>query len=80
MIWAAYGGNDRTFTLTRDVLSALSDKRLAQTAQALENYIYNEHVPWVWLWHQQDIYGVSNNVDWKPRPDELLTFEEASFR
>ena len=31
--------------------------------QDFENYIYNEHVPWVWLWHQQDAYGVSNKIN-----------------
>jgi hypothetical protein len=37
-------------------------------------------VPWVWLWHQQDIYGASNKVNWTARSDELMTFEAASFK
>ena len=46
----------------------------------MEKYIYTENVGWVWLWHQQDIYGASNKLDWKPRPDELIAFDLASFK
>ena len=35
---------------------------------------------WTHWWHQQDIYGASNKVDWKPRSDELMSFEEAKFK
>ncbi len=36
-----------------------------------------EESPWIFLWQQHDIYGVSNGVDWKPRPDEFLWMGEA---
>jgi hypothetical protein len=46
----------------------------------MEQYIYNENVGWVWLWHQQDIYAASNRLDWKPRMDELIAFDQASLK
>ena len=30
-----------------------------------------ENAPWIYLFQQVDVYGVSNKVTWKPRSDEL---------
>ncbi len=46
--------------------------------QALE--IVREEAPWIFLYQQVDIYGVSNQVDWEPRPDELIWAFDASRR
>jgi hypothetical protein len=27
---------------------------------------------WLYLWQQHDIYGVSDEVAWEPRPDEFM--------
>jgi peptide/nickel transport system substrate-binding protein len=75
-----YGANERTEQLIKEAVATVDDAKRPAANQALENYVYNEHVPWVWLWHQQDIYGASNKVNWKARSDELMTFEEASFK
>ena len=33
-------------------------------------------MPWVWLWRQQGIYGVANDVVWKPQADEKIWFTD----
>ncbi|HYY88028.1 MAG TPA: ABC transporter substrate-binding protein, partial [Chloroflexota bacterium] len=75
-----YGANERTEQYIKDVQGELDAAKRVQKMQEFENYVFNDHVPWVWLWHQQDIYGASNRINWKARPDELMTFEEASFK
>jgi len=34
--------------------------------------IIRGEAPWIFLYQQSDIYGVSSRVDWAPRPDELI--------
>jgi peptide/nickel transport system substrate-binding protein len=54
------------------------DKR-AKIYQELEQYITNELVPWIFLYNQALIYGVSDRLDWKSRPDEIIDLREASL-
>ena len=42
--------------------------RLLNEAQA----IAYDQAPWIWLWRQHDFYGVSQQLDWAPRPDGLV--------
>ena len=76
----AYGANERTAAFIKTATETLDDAKRAKVYQEFENYVYSDLVPWVWLWHQQDIYGASNKVNWKARSDELMTFEEVTFR
>jgi peptide/nickel transport system substrate-binding protein len=50
-------------TLDQDVRKDLYAKTLR---------VLRADAPWVFLHQQEDIYGVSKRVDWKPRPDERL--------
>lgn len=45
-----------------------SRARLLNEAQS----IAYEEAPWIWLWRKYDFYGVSENLDWKPRRDGLI--------
>jgi peptide/nickel transport system substrate-binding protein len=45
-----------------------SRARLLNEAQA----IAYEEAPWIWLWRKYKFYGVSQNLDWKPRRDGLI--------
>jgi len=76
----AYGANEQTAAFIKTATETLDDAKRAKVYQEFENYVYSDLVPWVWLWHQQDIYGASNKVNWKARSDELMTFEEVTFR
>jgi len=48
--------------------------------QKLEQYIVNELVPWIFLYDQPLIYGVSNRLEWQPRPDEIVELRNASLK
>jgi len=45
-------------------------KRQALYKQALERV--RAGAPWIFLYEQEDIYGVNKRVKWQPRPDELI--------
>lgn len=36
--------------------------------------------PWIFLWEQHDLYGVSNRLDWEPRADEQLYLFDAKVK
>ena len=46
------------------------DERVA-VAQELQEYLY-EDCPYIFLWQQMDIYGVSNTLNWTPRLDQYI--------
>jgi hypothetical protein len=56
----------------------MDPRKRATLEQALEKYWVDEECGWNILYDQQDIYGVSKRLQWKARPDELMTFQEAS--
>lgn len=45
----------------------------------VQQLVYDD-AAWLFLWQQHDSYGVSNDVEWTPRPDEFLWMGEASGR
>ena len=45
-----------------------SRSRFLNEAQA----IAYEEAPWVWLWRSYHFYGLSQDLDWTPRPDGLV--------
>ena len=47
-----------------------ADRRMAIGHRMQE--IVREEAPWIFLHIQPDTYGVSDRVDWTPRPDEVL--------
>jgi peptide/nickel transport system substrate-binding protein len=46
----------------------------------LDAYLTNEHVPWAYLYLQNLIYGVNNNLEWQPRPDEIIDLHTADLK
>jgi peptide/nickel transport system substrate-binding protein len=42
--------------------------------------IFQEEVPWAFVYQQVDIYGVNERVEWKARGDEKLIVYNMSFR
>ena len=36
--------------------------------------------PWIFLWEQHDLYGVSNRLDWTPRADEQFYLFDAKIK
>jgi peptide/nickel transport system substrate-binding protein len=41
--------------------------------------IVHEEAPWIFLHIQPDTYGVSDKIDWRPRPDEIIHLWNVSF-
>jgi peptide/nickel transport system substrate-binding protein len=39
-----------------------------------------EQAPWLFLWTQVDIYGVSKNLHWQPRGDEQFDIKAAHWK
>jgi peptide/nickel transport system substrate-binding protein len=46
----------------------------------LDAYLTNEHVPWAYLYLQNLIYGVNSNLEWQPRPDEIIDLHTADLK
>jgi len=42
--------------------------------------LMREEAPTIFLHQQHDLYGITNNFDWKPRPDQVIWLEGASIR
>ena len=42
--------------------------------------LYTEYAPWVFLVNYVDLYGVRNNIVWKPYPHEYRLFLDVEFR
>jgi len=59
---------------------AQSESDPDQREQILQetNQRLHELAPWVFLHQQFSLYGVSNRIDWEPRPDELIDPYRAS--
>jgi peptide/nickel transport system substrate-binding protein len=36
-------------------------------------HIFHDRSPWLMLYFQPDVYGVSNKIKWQPRADEMIT-------
>ena len=75
-----YGADSETDAYTQQVRAEINTDERIELLQDFEDYVFYEHVPWVWLWHYQDIYGVSNDINWTARPDQIMSFEEVTFR
>ncbi|HEU4742298.1 MAG TPA: ABC transporter substrate-binding protein [Meiothermus sp.] len=42
--------------------------------------VLRAEAPWLFLHQQEDLYGVSKRVDWKPRPDERLLVADMAIK
>jgi peptide/nickel transport system substrate-binding protein len=76
-----YNASDEQDALIADAFSETDPDTRVQLYQDLENYLIMEKAVWLPLYAQQDIYGVSDslNFDQNARPDQLLDMEKASF-
>ncbi len=81
----------RTGSLLRTIEDEEIDKYLADarstTNQERRRELYEEVIPImhekapaVFLYKQPVLYGMSNRLDWEPRPDEFLLMDDAKLR
>ena len=74
----AYGANDKTDQYIKQVTAELDPAKRVKLERDFERYVQDEWVPWAWLWFQESIYGVSNQIVWTPQPDEKIWFTDMS--
>ncbi len=67
---------DSLIDQARSVMS--QEKRQKIYSEACK--IFQEEVPWAFVYQQVDIYGVSERVEWKARGDEKLIVFNMSFK
>lgn len=63
---------ERAYSIVNPVERAKAMKKLQATVQ--------KAAPWIFLWQNHDIYGVSRRVDWEPRPDQNFYLFEAKIK
>lgn len=75
-----YGWTERTDKDIEAASSILVRVQREAIYSKLDAYLTNEHVPWVYMYLQNLIYGVNNSLDWQPRPDEIIDLRTAKFK
>ena len=74
-----YGWTERTDADIEQAISTVDRSEREQIYRDLDAYLTNEQVPWIYLYLQNLIYGVNDNLDWQPRPDEIIDLRNATF-
>jgi peptide/nickel transport system substrate-binding protein len=76
--YSSYGNNKVVDDKIARAVTIVDAKGRAAAYAELQQILRDE-APWVFLWQQHDLYGVSNGVDWSPRPDEKVWMHEAKI-
>ena len=69
--------NDEVDSLIQEAQSDPDPAAREQTLQEC-NQLLHDLAPWVFLHQQFSVYGTSNDIEWQPRPDELIDLWTAS--
>ncbi|MBM3450932.1 MAG: hypothetical protein FJX78_08150 [Armatimonadetes bacterium] len=67
-----YAVSAKTDELLLAGAAALDRRERQRIYSELERHVVNDMVPWIFLYRQSLIYGVSNKVGWLPRADEVI--------
>lgn len=65
--------------LWQELQTALDEDRRIEIGYRMQEIVHEE-APWIFLHIQPDVYGVSERLDWEPRPDELIHLWDASLQ
>jgi peptide/nickel transport system substrate-binding protein len=74
--YASYGNNKTIDEKIARAQTLMDPKARAEAYAELQRLIRDE-APWVFLWQQHDLYGVTNQVEWTPRADEKVWMYDA---
>jgi peptide/nickel transport system substrate-binding protein len=69
--------NDEVDSLIQEAQSEPDPEARRQTLQEC-NQLLHDLAPWVFLHQQFSVYGTSDDIEWQPRPDELIDLWTAS--
>lgn len=75
-----YGWTERTDADIEAAISTVDPSERERIYSELDAYLTNEHVPWIYMYLQNLIYGVNNDLNWQPRSDEIIDLRTASFK
>jgi peptide/nickel transport system substrate-binding protein len=62
-----------------DMSSTFDVKKRKDICYRMQEVLLDE-APVIFIWFQTDLYGVSQRLIWKPRPDERIRLHDARFR
>ena len=74
--YSSYGNNKTIDEKIARAQTLLEPKARADAYAELQRLIRDE-APWVFLWQQHDLYGVTSQVEWTPRADEKVWMYDA---
>jgi len=74
--YSSYGNNKTIDEKIARAQTLMEPKARAEAYAELQRLIRDE-APWVFLWQQHDLYGVTNQVEWTPRADEKVWMYDA---
>ncbi|MEQ8674848.1 MAG: ABC transporter substrate-binding protein [Aggregatilineales bacterium] len=63
--------NERITELVLEARTIFDPEQRLALYEEVQQIIYEE-VPWLFLFQQVDLYGVSSALDWQPRPDQKI--------
>lgn len=66
----SYYNNSEVDELIAQLRVTDGEERIA-VSQELQELLYEE-CPYIFLWQQMDIYGISDKLDWMPRLDQYI--------
>lgn len=69
----------RWFDRWADISNATTDEERRVIIDEMLQVFYDDG-PWLHLYFQPDFYGVSNRLDWTPRPDEKVYLFKAALK
>ncbi|HEX7102314.1 MAG TPA: ABC transporter substrate-binding protein [Nitrolancea sp.] len=73
-----YYNSPQSDDLIHQAYSELDPKKRLALYYQLDEYL-KDQAPWIYLYEQEDTYGVVKNLNWKPQPDERLWAWDMSF-
>jgi len=74
--YSSYGNNKTIDDKIARAQTLLEPKARAEAYAELQRLLRDE-APWVFLWQQHDLYGVTGQVAWTPRADEYVWMYDA---
>ena len=74
--YSSYGNNKAIDDKIARAQTQMDPKARAEAYADLQKAVHEE-APWVFLWQQHDLYGVTQTIEWTPRADEKVWMYDA---
>ena len=74
-----YAWTKRTDSDIEKAITSVNSKERDSIYKGLDEYLTNEHVPWIYMYQQNLVYGVNSKLNWSPRSDEIIDLRKAGF-